>query len=140
MAAGSNPELTWANIVGTLVFLVALISLAGTVIQNQINSVKEEVRIMERGLLRRDEEIKSDIKDIRSELLMRRQEFVTQFEFRQFSTSADDRWKTQAEINKQAIDAYLSTKAFEAWKSGREQISNEVSVRLRELERKQQSK
>lgn len=143
---GSPPQLTWANIIGTAGFLVLLLGLGGTVIQYQFGNIKDDRQRdrelnqqndikLSAELLRRETEIKNEISGIRAELNDRRKEFPTQFQFQEYKERADTRWQTQADINKQAIDAYLSTKAWEAWRGERDRLISELNRRIDRLEK-----
>lgn len=109
MPTNDAPQLSWANVIATLGFAVVVFGMGAAFVQNQIATVEKEIEI-----------IRADTVAIHEELLQRRQEFVTQFEFRQFQQSMNDRWMTQAEINRQTADTYLSIKAWDAWRSERD--------------------
>jgi malate synthase len=143
----SGIQFTATHIFSALAFFVALCGLAGALVSNQITTLKDDVTLargiadrrleqLSAELHRREAEIKTEINTQRQELLDRRQQFPTQFQFGEFKSSIDDRWRTQAEINKQALDAYLSTKAWEAWRVERDKLIGQIERRIDMLERK----
>jgi hypothetical protein len=135
------------HIFSALAFFVALFGLAGALVNNQLATLKEDIalsrmlastraEVLASELAKREQEIKETVKSIRDELLDRRAQFPTQFQFNEFKSSIDDRWRTQAEINNRTLDAYLSTKAWEAWRVERERLITQIERRLDGVERK----
>lgn len=95
-----RPQLTWANIIGTLVFLLALVGAGAALVRSQISFVEKEIEDIRSYSLRKDseiiaelrrreDEIKKSVEEIRAELAVRRNEFVTQPEFRQYERRID---------------------------------------------------
>jgi hypothetical protein len=162
-ASGNQPSLTWPNIIGTIGVTLVLAGGMWTLFQQQISSLEKgfDVRFHSLELKennrydesrRREEEtirefdrrtadrrladtaLHKRLDGIEAQLLQRNEQFVTQKEFQQAQKAADDRWRTQADINRQAMDAYLTTKAWEAWRGERDKLTNEMNERIRALE------
>lgn len=119
--------LSWTNVVAVISLFLVVFGGGWTLFQTQISSMERMLKEVQASserrdnairdeLQRREAEIKTQIRDIEAELQRRRLEFMSQAEFGQFRNNADDRWKTQADINRKVDDAYVNVKTFEVWK------------------------
>lgn len=143
MPDSTAPQLTWPNIIGTLGVTLVLAGGAWTLYQSQRAADREYIDARFRAFDARGDERQTVLVRRQDELRERTQEIVKQLhdrvlskdQFHEFGKSIDERWKTQAEINRQSIDAYLSVKAWEAWRAERDKLIAQLERRINELER-----
>lgn len=91
MASNSgNPELTWANIIGTIAAAAILAGAGWTLFQTQFNYVEKNTSLVRETLERRDGEINSRVVKIEDELRSRRELFIDQKMFDQYQLRIDN--------------------------------------------------
>jgi len=112
-----QPQLTWANIIGTMLFLSTVAGAAWTLFQHQFTTQQRELDVLRIEASRHNDAHQRAIQGIHDILTARRAEFPTQFEFRAYATDQHNRWEAQGLINKLAVESYQTTKAFEAYRS-----------------------
>jgi hypothetical protein len=143
VAARNNGSLPSQVIIGAATLAVMFIGISGTLLwtisttqqqsvkdlaQAQINSLVQQIQRNDKDsadrdkrqaeeLARREAEIKATIHQIQDELDRRRNVFVTKDVWEREIVARNDKWHAQEEINRQAIDAYLRSKSFDAWKA-----------------------
>lgn len=124
--------MSWTNIIAVVGLFLVVFGGGWTLFQTQISTLERRLSeinalserrdaVLREELQRRENELKGTMRDFSEELRRRREEFVGHPEFREFQNNANDRWNTQAAINKQAIDAYLTVKAWQAWQTGNDE-------------------
>lgn len=121
----------WAVIVAAVTLLVLVTGGLAAIVQAQLNAISKLAEIRAECLNETIQNVDKDINRIRDELLIRRKEFFHRDEFEIFKATLNDRWNAQYEINRQAVDAYLSIKAWNAWKGERDirSLSMEQSIK-----------
>jgi hypothetical protein len=136
MAASNAPILSWANIIGTLLFGSVVIGGQWAITQSQFNSVFREFAEWKDVTDRRDNRQQVQIDLINSELSSRkdsfRHEFASKEEFALERKYRDDRWRAQDAINAQSINAFVQLKAFEANKEAIDRVIARLQVMIDE--------
>lgn len=131
-ADGSSGPLTWTNVIALVGLFLVIFGGGWTLFQTQISGLEHRLKeaqalserrdgMLKEELQRRETELKAAIHDLQEELQRRRAEFVGHPEFNQFQKKSDDRWHTQADINRQTTEAFVSAKAWEVWRAASEQ-------------------
>ena len=86
-----QPQLTWANLVATIGVLILMVGGFWALVQSEFSAIRSQMQDKVSALEKRNDVQDRELRDIHNELLQRRNEFVQQFEFRQFENSANDR-------------------------------------------------
>lgn len=110
----------WTAIVAAITLLVLISGGLAAIIQSQLNGIAKLAEVRAECLDQTIRNVDKDISAIRQELIGRRKEFFHRDEFELFRNSLNDKWLSQAEINKQATESHLSIKAWNAWKAERD--------------------
>lgn len=131
----NGPQLTWANVIGTFMAVAVITGGAVAYVRDQISALKDDIALLRSTAGERDKTAERRLDKIDAELIARNEKFPTIIHFNEFKKTMDDRWRTQAEINKQAIDAYLSARAFDAWKPERDRRLDGIERRLEGIEK-----